>query len=477
MRYQFLSPEAWAEREFGSSQLGDKRLNRRVVQVATAMAADPLGSIPKQNKQWSHTKGAYRLFDNDRASFESISEAHWEQTRRECSQCPVVLLIQDTTWLDYTHHPQNQGMGWHGPGMGSGSGLLLHNVLAIAPEAGGTGRAIGLAWGKLWTRRGEPTNKDQASRSRQRRSEDRESLRWSDAVKEIGAAPPGVRWLHVGDRESDLFHLYEQTRQLQGVGFVIRVSKDRNATAGHNTPATVNIQQRKSKCLKALCRSMPKLGQTKLWLPPKAGRAGRWATLNLAAQAMTIWSPQLNRTGRALRCWVVRVWEPKPPSGIKPIEWMLLCSEPVLVLEDALRITGYYGLRWLIEEYHQCLKSGCGVEDRQLETAERLSPLIGMLCVVAVRLLQLKNDSRLTPEKPASKCVPNELVQTLAKLMGVKSSTLTVHRFTHEVAKLGGFIGRKSDGEPGWRTLWRGWHELSLINAGRQLAERGLGCG
>ncbi len=144
MLYQALSAGTWAHREFGGIDLQDKRLNRRAIQVACAMAEDPFGSIPKQNRHWKQIKGAYRLFDHDRVSFESVSQAHWQQTRMDCALEKVVLLIQDTTWLDYSHHPGNAGMGWHGPGVKNGSGLFLHSVLAVAPQEDGSGKVI--AW-------------------------------------------------------------------------------------------------------------------------------------------------------------------------------------------------------------------------------------------------------------------------------------------------------------------------------------------
>lgn len=469
---RLLSEKEWAFREFGGIDLGDRRLNRRAIDVAQAMARDPMGSIPQQNKQWKQIKGAYRLFDHERVTFNSVSQAHWQQTRADCAAEPRVLLIQDTTWLDYSHHPAKAGMGWHGPGIGNGSGLFLHSVLAVAPQEDGGGKVIGLAHGTLWTRTGVPRNQTAQKRSARRHSEDRESLRWSDAVRQIGAAAPHSQWLHVGDRESDLFDLYQQTLELSGVGFVIRVAKDRNACLGHDTPDTCNIRQRRGKRLKDLCRALPAWGQTTLWIAPRNGRAGRWARLNVSAAAVTIWSPQLHRTGHALRCWAVRVWEASTPAdGAEPIEWMLLCSEAVNTLDDALRMGRYYSLRWLVEQYHQCLKNGCKAEDRQLENIERLEALIGMLSVVAVRLLQLKNDVRLTPQKPAMQCVPQELVQTLARLIRVDPAALSVRSFTHEVAKLGGFIGRKSDGDPGWLTLWRGWHQLTLIHTGWTLTQ------
>lgn len=331
--------------------------------------------------------------------------------------------------------------------------------------------------GKLWARSGEPVGTDnqpaRSRRRRRRRSADRESLRWSEAVQQIGEPPPQSRWLHVGDRESDIFQLYEQTQKLAGVGFVIRVSKDRSATLGHQTPDTCRSNDRKSQQnLIDLLRSLTLVGQTQLWIAPGGGRKGRWAKLNVSAAAVTIWSPQLKRIGRALRCWGLRVWEVDAPSGVTRIEWMILTSEPIDSLSEALRVAEYYSLRWLVEQYHQCLKTGCRVQERQLENTDRLAPLIGMLCVVAVRLLQLKNDARLSPDQPAVECVPKELVQTLARLTRTNAATMTVRKFTHEVAKLGGFIGRRSDGEPGWQTLWHGWHELTLIHTGYQLAEQ-----
>jgi hypothetical protein len=475
MTWTVPAPMEWATQQFGSVNLRDERLNRRVVQVAGAMAYDPSGSIPKQNRLWKQTKGAYRLFDHKRATFESLSQPHWQATRKQCSQCQTVLLVQDTCWLSFQSHPVTKGLGWHGStrdGRWLDNGLFLHGTLAIEPQEDGFGQVLGLAWNKLWARRGKAIGGDQQRRSKRRRSDQRESLRWSKAVTEIGAPPDGgQRWLHVGDREADIFELYRLTQTMAGVGFVVRVFRERNATMGHDTPQTLSRKQRRSSNLKKVCRSMPALGEKELWIHPRATSAGRWAKLSISGGAVTLWSPQLKGTGHALRCWAVRVWEPHPPAGEKAVEWFLLTSEPVGSLQQALKIAEYYTLRWLIEQYHQCLKSGCKVEERQLETADRLGPLIAMLCAVATRLLQLKHNARLTPDRAAKQCASSELVETLAKIIGADATTLSLRRFTHEVARLGGFLDRKHDGEPGWRTLWQGWHELSLINAGYQLAK------
>src|SRR5207247_1788239 len=153
-----------------------------------------------------------------------------------------------------------------------------------------------------------------------------------------------------------------------------RIKHDRNARAGHDdTPDTLALRERKGSSLKALLRQAPALGEKRVWVAPQGQKAGRWATVRASAAAVPVSSPPLERTGRALRCWAVRVWEADPPAGAAAgaaaLEWMLLTSLPVNDRADALTVAEYYGLRWLIEEYHKCLKSGCRVEARQLESA------------------------------------------------------------------------------------------------------------
>ncbi len=475
-----VSAAQWAQQQFGAVALGDRRRTQRAVKVAAAMAADPSASIPRQNKKWSSTKGAYRLFDAAEATFAAMLEPHWQQTRASAAQCAVVLLIQDTTELDYTSHPRCEGLGRFGKGerWTSGLGMLLHNVLAVEPLADGQARVLGLAHNKLWTRT-EPVS-DKRSTSKQRRQQGCESDRWLQAVQAIGGAAPQGRFVHVGDREADIFRLYDCCRGLSNVSFLVRVGQlGRSALAGHvQEPASLKADDRPGSTLGQIAESMPPLGGKQVWIAPRGGKAGRWAKCQLSGGAVTIYSPWgSSRTARPLCCWAVRVWEIDPPAGVAPIEWVLLSAEPVNNLDDALRLSGWYALRWMIEQYHQCLKSGCKVESRQLEHVDRLQPLIGMLCVLAVRLLQLKNDTRLMPQASALRHVPRESVATLAKMLNVAAESITLRQFTHEVAKFGGFLGRKSDGEPGWLTLWRGWHELDRITLGTRLATHAGRCG
>src|SRR5690606_14959552 len=149
---------------------------------------------------------------------------------------------------------------------------------------------------------------------------------------------------------------------------------------------------------------------------------------------------------------------------VEPIHWVLLTSLPVATFDEAWAIIGHYELRWLVEEYHKALKTGCCTESRQLKTAGRLEALVGLTSVVAVRLLQLKSLARTSPHVPAQSVVPRIWLKMLklARKNLNRVHDLTVGQFYREVAKLGGFLGRKSDGQPGWITIWRGWEKLNM---------------
>jgi hypothetical protein len=473
----------WADEEFGAVDLGDARLNRRTLQVARVMAADPQASIPMQNKLWKATKGAYRLFDHPRTTFEAMADPHWRQTRRRAAEAgEVVLMIQDTTELDYTPHPGTRGLGrfGNGPIWEGGRGMLLHSVLAVAPPQDGDSapRVLGLAWGKLWCR-GEELSEQERKDRKNKWTKDwpRESLRWTEAVDQIGPAPLGTLWVHVGDREADLFDLYDRCTREPTLGFAVRITQARNAAAGHVAgDGPVSWADRPKESLAQVARSMPALGEQTLDVAARGGRPARAAKLKIAGGPVTVYSPwHRSRRGGTLKLWAVRVWELDAPQDVQPIEWILLSSVEVQGLADARRVASWYTLRWLVEEYHKCLKTGCRVEARQLESADRLSPLIGMLCVVATRLLRLKERSRSTPDAAALEHLPRPHVETMAAYLArhvdptATAKTLTVRRFMHEVAKLGGFVGRKSDGEPGWQTLWLGWRQLELLTQGRDL--------
>lgn len=470
-----LSPQEWAEQEFSAAELGDKRRMPRAVQLAAALAADPAASIPRASGNWGDTKAAYRLFKAMDVTFPAISQPHWNNTRQALPQASVVLAISDTTTISFDL-PQTVGLGPTSAN-NSGHGMLLHSTLNV-DVSGGIDRVpqvMGLSYAQLWTR--EPRNKSSRGKKGKKPPKNAlppESVKWPNAIEALGPAPQGVRLVHVFDAEGDCWEAIDGCRQ-QGSGCVIRSCQNRLMIAGHDADPAAATQ-----LLHEQVRDQPSLGTKRLWVRRRQNEDAGWVELCVSAMPVTLlapknWSDKPHRRGlerpEPVHCWAVRVWEAEAPAGSKPIEWILLTDEPAVDMHSALRVTFWYSCRWLVEEYHKCLKTGCRVEQRQLEYADRLEPLVGMLSVLAVRLLQLKHLARTRQEAPAKEVVPAKYVKTLA-LHRKKKESMTVREFYREVAKMGGFLARKSDGEPGWLTLWRGWLQLELMTQGFELAKR-----
>ena len=447
--------QEWADRHFGHVDLGDARLNARVVAVAAKMVQEPSASIPQQMGDAHQAKASYRLFGSPEVTHKKVLEPHWQQTRQQAGERAVVLMLQDTTEMDYTGHRATSGLG---PiGNGQGRGFLLHNVLAVDPVQD---EVLGLAYSQLGLRQPAPAGETRRQ-SQQRR---RESAVWSESVEAVGASGTEARWIHVGDRGADVFETYEACRQW-GVGYVIRVSQNRGMWPGHEG-------QEGSTYLVDYARGLPSRGEQTLKVRAAPNRKKRRARLAVSWAPVRVAVPWLKQkgSGEPFRCWVVRVWEVRPPKGQDRIEWVLLTGEPIATRAGAEEVVGWYSKRWLVEEYHKCLKSGCRVEASQLREAARLEGLIAIKQVVAAQLLELKLQARRRPEAPATSVVSAEHVAVLSAYRGLPIEELTTYRFWREVARLGGFLARKSDGEPGWQTVWRGWHQLDLMVLGARVA-------
>ena len=448
------APAEWAQQQFAQVVLGDVRRTRRAVKLATQMATQPQVSWPKQAGTWAATKAGYRWFDNDDVTFEALQTQHWAQTRAAAATRAVVLHIQDGSQLDYSGPRARDGLGPIGDG--GGWGFLLHTTLSVDPQ---TSAVLGLSHQVLTVRQPAPPQETK----RQRKQRPRESQVWGQAVAALGAAPAGSCWVQVCDREADTFAFFAACRQ-HGHHFLVRAAQNRRAAVGPaGTEPTGGLLD--------LVRTLPAGTQQELELRRRPQRAPRRVALNVAWAPLTLWPPQDERVGQEpLQLWAVRVWEPQTPAGEEPIEWVLLTDLPTPDAAAALARAQGYALRWLIEEYHKCLKSGCAVEARQMEMAARLAACIALLAVVAVRLLQLKHTARHAPQRPAAECVSADHVRVLAAYRGRAAESFTAYEFWREVAKLGGFLARRRDGEPGWQTLWRGWRDLDLMTCGARLA-------
>jgi hypothetical protein len=445
------SPHEWADRTFAAVDLGDRRRERRAVSIAASLMRHPDATLPQQLQQPSALKAAYRLLDEADVTHAALCQPHWDATREQAGRQDLVLLIQDTTEVDHTHHPKTEGLG---PiGNGGGQGYLLQTVLAVLPEPR---QVLGIAAQEPFLRQPQPKGESCA----QRRARARESQVWSRMVEAVGPPPEGSTWVHVGDRYSDIFDFMEACRQ-QRCDFLIRVAQDRR----------IEVEPGQVESLLTRIRSVPGAAERDLALPARPKQAARTARVAVSFQAATLHPPAHSRRKPPLQVWLIRVWEPNPPPDVsEPLEWILITSVPTTTVAAAWERVEWYRCRWVVEDYHQCLKTGCRLEQRHLQSYAALVRLLGFLALIAVRLLQLREIARLAPERLAREVLPAELVRVVAHLANMPVGDLTLERFWRTVARRGGHQGRKGDGPPGWKTIWRGWLEIQHLLEGVHLA-------
>lgn len=448
--------EQWAASQFAVADLGDRRRTNRLVKLTAMMAGNSSGSIPQQTGGGADMKAAYRLFAAENVTHAAICQPHFEQTRQAAGQIPMVFLVQDTMVLNFSSHKACVGLGPIGEGKGL-MGLHQQNVLAVDPIRR---RPLGLMYQRHYSRTPRPKGwKANRNGPRAVPLEERESHWWVAAIAAIGSPPPGVCWVHVGDREEDLFVAYHEARK-QHTDWLIRVSQDRCVV-------TPGGQDR----LFPYVRSLPIRTQQKVSIRRASG-AVEEVTLCIAAGQITL-QPAHNepqqRHFEPIPCWGVRVWEASPAAGSEPLEWILCTSLPCAVDTVLCFVAQGYALRWMIEEFHKCQKTGCQVEMRRLEDRDRLEPLIGLLSVLAVWLLQLKFVARDNPDTPARDLFDESTVGVMARYLKCSAATLSVSQFWRGIGRLGGHPGRKGDGPLGWLRAWRGWQSFQLIMLGAEL--------
>lgn len=455
-----LSPTAWAEQEFGKCELGDLRRTRRAVKLAAQVAADPSGSTPRQTIDWNCCKAAYRLFDEDDVTFSALTAPHFQQTRAAGARGHW-LLLGDTTELEFGVHREVEGLGPTGDG--GGRGFFLHSSLMV--RADGVELA-GAAGQEIFHRQPRPEGESRYARVQRAR----ESEVWGRVIDQVGAPPPGARWTHVFDRGADNFEVYCHLLQ-QRADWVVRAAQlERRIITPDEQHAT----------LCGYLATLPVAGTYELKVTAQRGRQARTVKLAVrhglvlmpAPQHRSPWLQEIGIT--AIAMWVVDVREVSPPKDAAPLQWVLCTSHAVESFDEAWRVIEHYERRWLIEEYHKALKTGCRVEERQYETSKRLETMVGMMAIVAVRLLQLRSIARSEPQRAARDVVPADWLRTLQRMRPKLSTDPTVRDFYRQLASLGGFLNRKHDGEPGWQTIWRGFDKLATV---MQYAETIQKCG
>ncbi|HYN81745.1 MAG TPA: IS4 family transposase [Gemmatimonadaceae bacterium] len=442
--------EDWAQAEFGAAELGDARRTARLVQLARQLAERPEASLPQALEDGATLKAAYRFFDNADIAHEKILAPHVVSSLGRMQGQEVILAVQDTTFIDYSTHLATEGLGpLHAKG---GHGMILHGTLAFTPQR----LPLGVLSLRLWAR--DVNKPKQRATRRSRAIEDKESYKWIDSVQAVAglkARLPGTRLVSVGDRESDVFEFFTEAQAL-GVDVLVRAAWDRNVKGPEaQVFATLAVA--------------PVVAHKQLALPASGKRKARTAKLEIRACPLTLKGPR-NGSGQglgSLALWSVWAYEPEPPAGVAPLDWKLLTSVPVTSAEQALERLEWYAARWGIEQWHKILKSGCRIEMRQLESAERLERLLTIYAVIAWRILYATLLARLVPEMACTAILQDDeweaLYCRIHRTPVPPARPPPLRQAIRWIARLGGFLGRTGDGEPGSKTLWQGFQELIPI--------------
>jgi len=451
-----LHDPSWAEEEFATVALKDVRLNRRCQVLAGALEQQSLVPLNQACEDWADTKAAYRFMDNPKVSPAAIVAPHCQRTVERMKAHAVVLAVQDTTFFNYTAHPQTAGLGEIGTKAQHQRGFGMHTTLALTPH----GLPLGLLTQAFFTRPvGEPAHTP--TELRKLPIEEKESYRWLAALEQtVALTPAQVQVVTVCDREADIYELFARAAQRQA-SLLVRASADRCLADNKVQHLWEKVERRR------------RVGELTVEITGNQQHPARQATVSLRFCQVTLKPPARPHSQAKLpsvTLTAILVREEHPPAEIdEPIEWLLLTNTAVPSLEAAVQVVGWYGGRWQIEVYHKVLKSGCTVEACRLQTADRLQNYIALMGVVAWRLHWLTYINRCDPNLPCTVVLTTPewqaLYLRLHKTMTFPKKLPTVHQVIRWIAQLGGFLGRKADGEPGITVIWRGWQRLQDMAA------------
>jgi hypothetical protein len=447
----------WIDHEFQSLHLGDQRLNTRGRLLLERFYANPQASVNAACHGWAETQAAYRFFDNDKVQPQRVLQPHQQATRQRIGEHPVVLLVQDTTELDYTAHP----VAGAGPLSSQEQlGFLDHSHVAFTPA----GLCLGVLEVDLWARSVEGFGD---SKKRQYDPiETKETYRWLQGYRlacRTAQAVPQTQIISVADCEGDLYEVFVEAQRADPkakAAYVVRVGKDRALTA--RDPAAGPDSYRK---LRPELEAAPVVAKRQLDLPRTPKRAARTASLEIRAQTVHLKAPYRKHTPLPdIEVHVVLVQEIGAPADVEPIEWLLATSLPIDTAPAVLQVVDYYTGRWPIEVYFRVYKSGCRVEQLQLETAERLRPCLMLYKIVAWRVLYVMMLGREVPDLPCDVVFPAaewKPVWRVTQQAALPPRPPRLRDFVQLLGRLGGHNGRKGDGAPGAETLWRGIRRMT----------------
>ena len=453
---------SWAAEELKTACLGDKRRNQRLIKIVEDLSAMPQASVTQAARDEAAVQGTYEFWANVRVKATEILAAHRDSTLERVAAQEIVLAVQDTTELDFSEQPKKQGLG--ALSKKDAQGLKVHSVLCVSP----LGVPLGVLHQKVWAR--EKIKRTTGYQDRKRAIEQKESYRWleSDRLTQQWI-PQQKKVVTVADREADIYELFAMPRR-EGSEFLIRACQPRGVKQTATDIGIESLQQAISET--AAC------GELTLELQRTSKRKPRTATLTVRFTSIVLQPPQQHSSLKPVRVQVVWAKEEQPPVGEKAIGWLLLTTLDVRDFEQAERCLRWYSYRWLIERYHYTLKSGCRLEQLQLDRADRLERALATYAIVAWRLLWLTYEARRHPEQSVEGIL--ETPCWMALYFHIHQTTVppeappSLSDCVRWIARLGGFLGRKSDGDPGVKTLWLGLQRLHDLAAMLQLLRPSL---
>lgn len=451
-----------------SLNLGDSRRNRRAVCLLDAWSKQPDASIPVACGSPARIKAAYRHLDLDLDAQKWLAP-HTARTAERAAEQPYVLALSDTTELDFTSLSSLEGAG---PIDGAYCrGLKVHSVLAVSPE----GVPLGLLDQRVWAREEVEEEAGGKKKSRRKRApDDKESWKWrtgAEACQE--RLPKQLPFVYVGDREADCFTLLAMPRRA-GMDLLVRATHDRK------------LKDPEYSYLHQAVEAAPVLGRLRLTLPRSKKREEREAVLEIRCARVVLEKPRNGTNGQGLAPVEVSVVLAREvdetAGGNERVEWLLLSTREVRTLEEAIWCVKSYALRWRVERFHYTLKSGCGIEKLQLETADRMKRALALYSIIAWRLLHMTYYVRAEPDAPCTVILEEDewKALNLVRLGKKRTDPLqppTVKEAVRQIAGLGGFMGRKADGDPGVKSIWTGFRRLMDITHGYRAAIGDLGNG
>lgn len=437
-----------AKESMSSVDFGDKRLNKRGVSIAVDFLKNPFTTPPKILKKPKKIKAFYRFMNSDKVNHSLLIGSHTKSTISKMSNHNIILCIQDSTPLIF-NNKNYEIEGLYDMGGNHTQGLQVHNTISVIPHEN-YGIIDGLAHQIILDRR----PKDQRSK------EDNEIRLWTDSITKIGLPPKNTTIIDICDRGADALEVMDHSITCCHE-FIIRAQHDRK------------MKNKERLSLFELARSSPTIGQTRIKVQASVGRRKRDAKLNISFSKVTLPPTKKHRDIKPLSCTVIHVHEIDTPDKQKSIEWFLLTSLDIDNLDDALQAIKYYSYRMIVEEYHKCMKTGFKIKDTQLKTRDRIETLLGFISISSVKLLQMRDMVRIRPNEDVSNYVDEEDVEIVSAFYEVpKESIMTVDKFLRHIAMMGGFMNRKSDGNPGWQSIWEGWKYFLSLKKGFQLQKK-----